>query len=221
MNILFADDHTLVRESISEQILRIEPGSTVHQVSSIEEALTALSDSVDMIILDLQMPGMNGLEGLERMQRVAGNRPIVVLSGFSDKRTINTVLEKGVAAFIPKTVTGKALQRALQAVMDGERYIPPAALDGGDGPSILDPSERHRRVMSSDSPFRTLTEREAEILRLLIAGKSNKQIALDLDLQEITVKIHLRNAYRKIGAANRADAVRLSFEHSFANDLPG
>jgi DNA-binding NarL/FixJ family response regulator len=100
--------------------------------------------------------------------------------------------------------------------MDGEKYIPAQVLDGEDGPSPFEQGGRHPAGVAQDSPFRRLTEREAEILKLLIAGKSNKQIGLDLKLQEITVKIHLRNAYRKIGAGNRADAVRLSYEHGFA-----
>jgi DNA-binding NarL/FixJ family response regulator len=88
-------------------------------------------------------------------------------------------------------------------------------LDGADGPCPFTPAVRTPTGLSEDSVFHRLTDREVEVLQLLIAGKSNKQIGLDLNLQEITVKIHLRNAYRKIGASNRADAVRLSFEHGF------
>jgi DNA-binding NarL/FixJ family response regulator len=100
--------------------------------------------------------------------------------------------------------------------MDGERYIPSIAVDGADGPSPFEGGPERSAGPAEDSPFRKLTEREQEIMRLLIAGKSNKQIGLDLGLQEITIKIHLRNAYRKIGATNRADAVRLSYEQRFA-----
>ena len=214
VQIIFADDHTLVRESVSEHIRRLGGEIEIIQVGSLDAALDAFSPATDLVLLDLQMPGMNGLEGLERMKIAAGPKPVVVLSGFTDKRTVNAVLDRGAAGFIPKTASGKTLQRAIQAVLDGERYIPSIAVDGVDGPS---PFDRARTPgPSEDSPFRKLTERESEIMKLLIAGKSNKQIGIDLGLQEITIKIHLRNAYRKIGATNRADAVRLSYEQRFA-----
>lgn len=119
----------------------------------------------------------------------------------------------GAAGFVPKSASSRTFQRALHAVLDGEKYIPSLAVDGEDGPSPFDKAPP--ATFGADSPFHRLTERESSILHLLIAGKSNKQIGLDLGLQEITVKIHLRNAYRKIGATNRADAVRLSYEHGF------
>ncbi len=216
MRILFADDHSLIRESLAEQLRRFDADTSITEVGSLDEALAAYQPDIDLILLDLQMPGMNGLEGFDRMRTKAGDKPVVVLSGFTDKRTISALLERGAAGFIPKTATGKTLRRALQAVMDGERYIPSQVLDGEEGPSPFEQSGRPAGGVAADSPFRRLTEREGEILKLLIAGKSNKQIGLDLDLQEITVKIHLRNAYRKIGASNRADAVRLSYEHGFA-----
>jgi DNA-binding NarL/FixJ family response regulator len=216
VQIIFADDHTLVRESVSEHIRRLGGEIEIIQVGSLDAALAAFCPATDLVLLDLQMPGMNGLEGLERMKVAAGDKPVVVLSGFTDKRTVNAVLDRGAAGFIPKTASGKTLQRAIQAVLDGERYIPSIAVDGVDGPSPFDGASERAPGPSEDSPFRKLTEREAEIMKLLIAGKSNKQIGLDLGLQEITIKIHLRNAYRKIGATNRADAVRLSYEQRFA-----
>jgi DNA-binding NarL/FixJ family response regulator len=206
MQILFADDHSLIRESISEQMRRFSAGTSIIEVGTLDDALKAFGPEIDLVLLDLQMPGM----------AVAGGKPVVVLSGFTDKRTISALLERGASGFIPKTATAKTLQRALQAVMEGEKYIPSLVLDGEDGPSPFDQNGRGTSGIAQDSPFRRLTERESEILKLLIAGKSNKQIGLDLKLQEITVKIHLRNAYRKIGASNRADAVRLSYEHGFA-----
>lgn len=217
MEVIFADDHVLVRESIAENLRRIEPITTVKEVSSLEEALAAVSPRAGLVLLDLQMPGMNGLEGLDRMIQMAGTTPIVVMSGFIDKRTVTAVLDRKVSGFIPKTASGKTLRRAIQTVLDGERYIPSILLDGADDGSSppLAPG-RQPSEPASDSPFRKLTEREREIIKLLVAGRSNKQIGLQLGLQEITVKIHVRNAYRKIGAVNRADAVRLSYEQSFS-----
>ncbi len=217
MRILYADDHSLIREALKPHLMKLRAKTEVIEAGSLDEALQYAKD-VDLVLLDLQMPGMNGFEGFDRMKAALPEVPIVIVSGYSDKRTINAALERGASGFVPKTATGKTLIRALEAVMDGERYIPSSLLEENDAPSIFDQTAR-RTGPIEDSPLNKLTEREAEALRLLIAGKTNKQIAIALGLQEITVKIHLRNCYKKIGATNRADAVRLAYEHGWR--VPG
>lgn len=217
MRILYADDHSLVREALKAHLVRLRPGTEVIEAGTLDEALE-YTDGVDLVLLDLQMPGMNGFEGFDRMKAALPQIPIVIISGYSDKRTINAALERGASGFVPKTASGKTLLRALEGVLDGERYIPSSLLEENDAPSIFDQAPR-RSGPIEDSPLNKLTEREAEALKLLIAGKTNKQIAIDLGLQEITVKIHLRNCYKKIGATNRADAVRLAYEHGWR--VPG
>ncbi len=217
MRILFADDHSLIREALKPHLMKLREKTEVIEAGSLDEALRFTRD-VDLVLLDLQMPGMNGFEGFDRMKQALPDVPIVIVSGFSDKRTINAALERGASGFVPKTATGKTLIRALEAVLDGERFIPSSLLEESDAPSIFDQNTR-RNVSLGDSPLNKLTEREAETMRLLIAGKTNKQIAIELGLQEITVKIHLRNSYKKIGATNRADAVRIAYEHGW--QVPG
>jgi DNA-binding NarL/FixJ family response regulator len=197
--------------------MKLRAKTEVIEAGSLDEALQYAKD-VDLVLLDLQMPGMNGFEGFDRMKAALPEVPIVIVSGYSDKRTINAALERGASGFVPKTATGKTLIRALEGVLDGERYIPSSLLEENDAPSIFDQTAK-RAGPIEDSPLNKLTEREAEALRLLIAGKTNKQIAIALGLQEITVKIHLRNCYKKIGATNRADAVRLAYEHGWR--VPG
>jgi two-component system, NarL family, nitrate/nitrite response regulator NarL len=217
MRILYADDHSLIREALKPHLMKLRAKTEVIEAGSLDEALQYAKD-VDLVLLDLQMPGMNGFEGFDRMKAALPDVPIVIVSGYSDKRTINAALERGASGFVPKTATGKTLIRALEGVLDGERYIPSSLLEESDAPSIFDQTAK-RTGPIEDSPLNKLTEREAEALRLLIAGKTNKQIAIDLGLQEITVKIHLRNCYKKIGATNRADAVRLAYEHGWR--VPG
>src|ERR1700722_18993315 len=103
MQILFADDHSLIRESLAEHIRRLNAGTTIIEVGTLDEALNAFNPKIDLVLLDLQMPGMNGLEGFDRMKAAAGEKPVVVLSGFTDKRTVNALLERGASGFIPKT----------------------------------------------------------------------------------------------------------------------
>ena len=217
MRILYADDHSLIREALKPHLMKLRAKTEVIEAGSVDEALQYAKD-VDLVLLDLQMPGMNGFEGFDRVKAALPDVPIVIVSGYSDKRTINAALERGASGFVPKTATGKTLIRALEAVLDGERYIPASLLEESDAPSIFDQTAK-RTGPIEDSPLNKLTERKAEALRLLIAGKTNKQIAIDLGLQEITVKIHLRNCYKKIGATNRADAVRLAYEHGWR--VPG
>lgn len=213
MRILYADDHSLMREALKPHLLKLRDDVEVVEASDLEEALAAVKD-IDLVLLDLQMPGMNGFEGFDRMKSARPGVPIVIISGFADHRTINAALERGAAGFVPKTASGKTLVRALEAVLDGERFIPPSLLEETDAPSIFDQGGA-RPAMSGDRPLNKLTDREAEAMHLLIEGKTNKQIAIALGLQEITVKIHLRNCYKKIGATNRADAVRIAYEHGW------
>lgn len=217
MRILYADDHSLILEALKPHLQKLREGTEVIEAGTVDEALR-VAHNVDLVLLDLQMPGMNGFEGFDRVKAALPDVPIVIISGFFDKRTINAALDRGASGFVPKTATGKTLTRALEGVLDGERYIPSSLLDETDAPSIFDQTAR-RSAPLEDSPLNKLTEREAEALRLLIAGKTNKQIAIALGLQEITVKIHLRNCYKKIGAGNRADAVRLAYEHGWS--VPG
>jgi DNA-binding NarL/FixJ family response regulator len=210
MRILFADDHALIRESLKPYLLKLSDDCEIVEVGSLDEALAKTKETWDLVLLDLQMPGVEGFDGFDTIKKTMNGTPIVILSGYSDKRTINAALDRGAAGFIPKSATGKTLVRALQTVLDGERFIPSSILEESDAPSIFDRGKK--TGPAADSPLNRLTDREAEVLRLLIAGKTNKEIAITLGLQEITVKIHLRNSYKKIGAGNRADAVRIAYE---------
>jgi len=143
---------------------------------------------------------MNGLQGVEVMRRLHPTVPVVILSGHVEREEVLAAVRAGAAGYIPKTISGSALTNALRLVLAGESYLPPSIL--------LDSSAGDRKPPAS--PLSTLSVREREILGYLIEGQTNKEIARRLDLQEITIKIHLRNVYRKIGAVNRAQAVRIA-----------
>ena len=184
------------------------------------DSLTAALDlkdqaaSPDLVLLDLQMPGMDGLEGIARAKAAFGDAPIVIISGFFDKRTVTAALEHGASGFVPKTASGKSLIHALRLILDGETYVPATILTDG-GPTLPQLQPKTPETFDDSNPLSKLSAREMDILKHLIDGKSNKEIARILDLQEITIKVHLRNTYRKIGASNRADAVRIAFQHGW------
>jgi len=220
MWIVFADDHKLLRESLKFTLEGLGSGGDMPEITeagSVQEVLNIPQRDVapDLVLLDLMMPGMNGIEGLKAVTEKFSASPVVILSGYYDKATVMSCLDNGAAGFVPKTTSGKALLGAIRIVLDGEVYVPPTILaDDAEEPPVSLPQAASTRpgVIAADSPLSKLTERELGILRLLISGKTNKEIGRDLGLQEITVKVHLRNTYRKIGASNRADAVRIAMQ---------
>lgn len=216
MQILLADDHSLVREGIKPFLETLGSDVKVIEAGNLQEGLRLATKAkhLDLAILDLHMPGMDGLNGIKRMAAEFPDIPIVILSGFVSRKDVLVAIEYGASGYIPKTISGKAMISALRLVLSGEKYLPadifsgPDADHGGGGGRF-----------SSDNLLATLSKREWEVLGLLIDGQTNKQIARKLGLQEITVKIHVRNMYKKLSATNRADAVRIALRSGWEDDL--
>lgn len=214
MRILFADDHTLVREGIRPFLQELASDVEVLEAENLTKAEDQASKAgpLDLILLDLKMPGMNGFNGITKFAQSHPDVPIVILSGHYNRKDVIAALDYGVSGYIPKNIGGMAMVNALRLVLAGEKYLPSEAFsDNGaeEDDSILTPKNGTQNG-EIDPKFATLTQREAEILGHLVDGKTNKEIARELGLQEITVKIHVRNIYRKIGASNRAQAVKIS-----------
>ncbi len=211
MRVLLADDHGLIRDSLRQYLemlaedIEIAEGDSLHAVLA-----AATSPPPDLILLDLHMPGMNGPASVAEVRAAFPKSPIVVISGHADQASIRMALQNGANGFVPKTSRGKSLVTALKLVMAGETYVPPTVL-GEETTPYFPPAPTVTNTVLSSS-FSSLTDRENEVLRLLIAGKSNKEIGRDLNLQEVTVKVHLRNVYRKIKATSRTDAVRIALQ---------
>lgn len=202
MHILVADDHNLVRDGLKPFLHELDPDAVIHDAANFDEALALAksNEAMGLILLDLRMPGMTGLQGVEVIRKVRPGVPVVILSGHVERDEVLAAVRAGASGYIPKTISGTALINALRLVLAGESYLPPSILLDGNNPERKAPP----------SPLSTLSAREREILGYLIEGQTNKEIARRLDLQEITIKIHLRNVYRKIGAVNRAQAVRIA-----------
>lgn len=216
MRLLFADDHNLLRDALKNYLVKLADNVEIMEASSLDDALSSVKASAmpDLILLDLQMPGMDGLKGIERMLKKAPGVPIVILSGFFDRRTVLAAIEHGARGFIPKTTSGESMINALRLVMSGERYLPSSLIDNVTVPSRSS-SAMVGRSIPEDGLLAKLTERELEILKYVIDGKTNKEIGKIVGLQEITIKVHVRNAYKKLGAANRADAVRIALQQGW------
>ena len=212
MNILLADDHDLVRDGITSFLKTAAPEVEIAQAKDFAEALSIVDGDtpVELTILDLNMPGMNGLSGLTVMRQKHPEIPVVILSGSVKRSNVLNALEHGASGYLPKTLSGKSLINALRRIMSGEKYIPSALLE--DDGSNTRPGEIDLDGLAPDNPLRQLTNREREVLALLTKGLSNKEIAKQLTVREITVKVHLTGIFKKLGAANRTQAVKIAMQ---------
>lgn len=197
MRILLADDQELVRDAIAA-VLRQEPDFGVTVASDLAGALQHLRAGVapDIVLLDYMMPGMNRLEGLRQM-RAATRAPVAILSGVAPPVVAEEAVAAGAAGFLPKTMSTRALLAALRFMAAGEVYLPYAL-----------GAQTNRALQDLGSA--QLTPREMDVLKRLSRGLANKEIARDLGLQEVTVKLHVKTLYRKIGARNRTQAALLA-----------
>jgi DNA-binding NarL/FixJ family response regulator len=200
VKILLADDQELVRDTIA-LFLRMEPGMEVELAADFPAALALVRQggSKVLILLDYMMPGMNGLAGLAAMRAATPGTPVAILSGIAQRGVAEQALAAGAAGFLPKTMSAKSLIAAIRFMIAGEIYAPMAMLT-------------ERMAPSATLAGAQLTVRETEVLRLLCQGLANKEIARELDLQEVTVKLHVKTLYRKIDARNRTHAAMLAKE---------
>ncbi len=192
-NLLLADDHDLVRETVAD-FLRLQGGYQVKTARTFEQATEtqALEGPFDLILLDYSMPGMDALLGLTRMKKQA-DCPVAILSGTASTQVARRALAAGAAGFLPKTLAPNDLIAAVQKMLSGNVYIP----------------DDYLSVEDIQSSKVSLTPRERDVLIGITEGKSNKEIARDLNIQEVTVKLHVKTLSRKLNARNRTHAAML------------
>lgn len=201
--VLLADDHALFRKGLRMLLADTYPKSDIRDVDSLDAALETLAgEPVDLAILDLRMPGMNGVESLKAVREAYPQMALLVLSGSDARNDVLGALGAGVHGYVVKTSPDGELLAAIERVRRGQVYVPPQMAE----PAAPEPAA----ALEAPAAFEGLTPRQKDVLRLLAKGKSNKEIARELDLAEGTVKIHLAAVLRFLKARNRTEAAVLA-----------
>jgi DNA-binding NarL/FixJ family response regulator len=196
LNVLIVDDHPMVLEYLSSAVGKALPDAIVRTAGDLAAALELAGEvRVDMVLLDLGLPGCGGIESLLRFRKAQPDVRAVVVSAEDDQASVRGALAAGAVGFIPKASSPKVVVNALRLVAEGGRYIPPEALvarPGGDGESAAQAQ---------------LTERQRAVMIRMLKGHSNGQIAKELGITESTAKQHAHAVYAAFGVSSRADLI--------------
>lgn len=198
MRVLIADDHDLLRDTL---VMFLEGHGEMMTASAgtLEEAIEHITsdETFDLVLLDYNMPGMNGLDGLRKVLALDDTNRVALISGEATRQIAEDALEAGAAGFVPKSLPAKSFVNAVKFMIMGEQYAPIDFMTAED-------NTKHHPLAD------LLTDRELQVLEGLTQGKSNKEIARDLDITEPTIKLHVKTLYRKVGAANRTQAALIA-----------
>jgi len=217
MKILIADDHTLFRDILNTYLDRMKRDYNVILAEDFYKAYELIDNApdnvFDLVILDLCMPGMDGFEGLKKFREKWPDTPVAIISGVAQIWEVTQAIELGASGFFPKSMSGKALVHAIELVLAGEKFVPvqysappvhnpiPPMSFQGETPDS-NPSINKLKVK--------LSPREQDVVKYLAVGASNQDIADALNLQVVTIKLHVRSICRKLNAKNRTQAALIA-----------
>jgi len=203
VRILIADDHTILRESVSEALQMVEGFEVVAQAKDGAEAVAlAGKTNPDVLLLDIEMPVMGAREAMSRLGETSPSCKVIILTMFDNPDLVRELFARGASAYLAKTVSQQELVSTVRSVAAGEDRV------------ILSIS-REALGKLDGSATHVLSERQLEILLLVARGNSNAQIASVLYLTEGTIKRHLHNIYAKVDVASRGEAVRKALEEGW------
>lgn len=206
------DDHPLFCDALELTLRSVASFAVIKTADCMEAALTKLegTEPPSLVILDLNLPDVDGLDGLIRLKRQIEKTPVIIVSSMTDNSIISGAIVAGAAGFVPKHSPRAVFKEAIAQIERGETYKPAGYVESS---SACARNETLARLSS-------LTNQQARILELICEGKLNKQIAFDLSIAETTVKAHVTAIMRKLGVQSRTQAVLVSQDARFASVLP-
>ena len=197
---VIADDHPLFRGALREALAGIGNVSAIHEAGDFDsaKALVLANEDIDLVMLDLSMPGASGLSGLISPRGIHPTVPLVVISAHDDAVTIRRAFDLGASGFISKSASMEAIREAVQSVLAGD-IAAPVGVDLG--------VERDPEISDLIKRLKTLTPQQTRVLGMLAEGLLNKQIAYELGVSEATIKAHVSAILQKLGVDSRTQAV--------------
>ncbi|WP_371187112.1 response regulator [Thalassotalea maritima] len=200
-NIVIADDHPLFRAALKQAISDVFNDTVTLEAETFEELLALLgsTDSIEIVFLDLHMPGNNGFTGLAQLQNHYPDVVVIMVSSDDEPNTMLTAIDFGAAAFIPKSADLTMINQAIMTVLDGGVWLP-AHIDISTQRVASNPHKQLAQQLSQ------LTPQQYVVLQMIADGQLNKQIAYELDIKETTVKKHVSAILQKLEVNNRTMA---------------
>lgn len=203
ITLLIADDHPLYRDALKGALSLSLPELTLKEAGDLTTTVDILSnEDIDLLLLDLHMPGSNDLFGLLHIRKLFPDVPVAVVSGTEDSTIISKIIGVGALGFIPKTASSSDIANAVQAILDGDVWIPASISD-----SVEEVDEAFSALADNVA---SLTPSQYKVLCYMRDGLLNKQIGYNLDIAEATVKAHVTAIFKKLGINNRTQAVLIA-----------
>lgn len=219
LKLLVIEDHALVREGLVRLLMQLENEVEISEASDGDEAIAILDaeSDFDLVLTDLAMPNTDGFNILNLLRERYPTIPVAVVSAYDDQPSITRVLNSGASGFIPKAYSGEALLSAVHEILDGQIFRPSAG-----SVAKIDLAPQPQPASASVSPGEIgLTDRQAQVLALMMRGLNNRDIAKQLNLSEGTVKIHATAIFKALGVNSRSQAMvtantyRIDFDKVF------
>jgi len=209
LKVLVIDDHPLVQEGVSAALESLADDVTVMAARDAEQGLglAAENPDLDLVLLDLALPGMSGFNLIGKLHERLPSLPVVVLSALEEPENVRHAINAGAMGFVPKSAATRVLIEVLQQVLEGNVTVPLALQSSGPPISHALPAAAGDAPPAAEPDVALLTLRQLEVLSRVCQGKTNKQIATELGLSEKTVKAHVTAIFKVLGVVNRTQAV--------------
>jgi DNA-binding NarL/FixJ family response regulator len=213
---LIVDDHPLFCDALSMTLKAVAGISRIDTADRLETAIARLERGPlpDVVVLDLNLPDVDGLDGLIRLKSVVGDVPVMVVSSLADNRVVSAALRAGAAGFVPKHSHRDVFRAAFDTIRNGQPYHPEGFFP------LTDPKAPASQREEAVARLALLTRQQTKILQLICEGKLNKQIAYEVTIAETTVKAHVTAIMRKLGVQSRTQAVLIARGASFDSLMP-